>query len=468
MALTRTLAGLGRDRARERGAAAGAVTPWRALLASCVALAALSLLGPSVPTYDPTAWLIWGREIVHLDLATLNGPSWKPLPVLFTTPFALLGDTLAPLLWLVVARAGGLFSFALAFRVAARLAGPAAGLIAVAALVLENVFVVDFARGNSEGLQVALTLWAIERHLDGRPRDAFALGVAVGLLRPEIWPFVAAYGAWLAFSDRRAVPLVGGGFAALLALWFVPDYLGSGELLRSAARAAEPVDGTPGQAAVPFIGVLDNATRAVIAPVWAGAVVAVLVAVRRRRQRAVVLGIAALAAGLTLAVALGAQVGFTGGWRYLVVPASLVCVLAGVGWGALGSAARRRLGVVATSAIAAIAVAACMPFITPAVDRLRVLIDNIGVEAEQTAAIRTAIAAAGGEAAVKRCGPIGTGRYQTQAVAWYLRLHQYEVDYDPLAPATTIAAPNSELARDPRFPPLARTRRWVVGSSCRP
>lgn len=466
MALTRTMAGVRADAALDRRTV-GRVTPSRGLLTACVALSAVSLLGPHVPTYDPTAWLIWGREITHLDLTTLNGPSWKPLPVLFTTPFALLGDTLAPLLWLVVARAGGLFALALAFRVAARLAGPAAGVIAVAALVLENVFVVDFARGNSEGLQVAITLWAIERHLDGQPRDAFALGLAVGLLRPEMWPFVAAYGAWLAFRDRRALLPVAIGFAAMLALWFVPDYLGSGQLLRSAARAAEPVDGTPGQAAVPFLAVLSHATHAIVAPAWAGAVVALLVAVRRRRGRAVVLGIAALAVALTLAVALGAQVGFTGGWRYLVLPASLVCVLAGVGWAELAAASRRRLGAAATSVIVVTALAACLPFVMPAVDHLHDLLESVGVEAKQTAAIRDAIAAAGGEDALKRCGPIATGRYDTQAVAWDLHLHQYEVDLDQMVPATTIVGLNSELARDGRFPVLARTGRWLVGSSCR-
>ena len=34
-----------------------------------------------------------------------NGPSWKPLPALFTVPFALFGGA-APWLWLIVARAG--------------------------------------------------------------------------------------------------------------------------------------------------------------------------------------------------------------------------------------------------------------------------------------------------------------------------------------------------------------------------
>src|SRR3954467_13368567 len=79
--------------------------PWKALLLGCLAVATLSLLLPSVPTYDPWAWIIWGREVLHGDLVTTTGPSWKPLPVIFTTPFSLLGDDGAPLAWIVIARA---------------------------------------------------------------------------------------------------------------------------------------------------------------------------------------------------------------------------------------------------------------------------------------------------------------------------------------------------------------------------
>src|ERR1700744_6776538 len=90
--------------------------PWRLLLVACLALATLSLLLPSVPTYDPWAWIIWGREVAHGDLVTTTGPSWKPLPVLFTTPFSLAGDTGAPLPWLVTSRAGGILAVARGYR----------------------------------------------------------------------------------------------------------------------------------------------------------------------------------------------------------------------------------------------------------------------------------------------------------------------------------------------------------------
>ena len=50
------------------------------IIVGCLAVSALTLLFPSTPTYDPWAWILWGREIAHLDLVTEGGPSWKPCP----------------------------------------------------------------------------------------------------------------------------------------------------------------------------------------------------------------------------------------------------------------------------------------------------------------------------------------------------------------------------------------------------
>ena len=130
----------------------------RLLLGGCLAAALLSLLIGGHPTYDPWAWIIWGREIVEGDLDTRSGPSWKPLPMLFTIPFALAGDDAAPALWLVVARAGGLLALVMAFRLGRRLAGPAAGAIAAA--------------GHAEDLREGLE----------RAREALASGAALARL----------------------------------------------------------------------------------------------------------------------------------------------------------------------------------------------------------------------------------------------------------------------------------------------
>ncbi|HEU5141565.1 MAG TPA: hypothetical protein VFU04_00245, partial [Solirubrobacterales bacterium] len=76
---------------------------------AAVALAALSLALPYQLLYEPWGWLVWGRELAGLDLATAEGMSWKPLPVLLDAPLSLLGD-LAPKGWLLVARAGWLLA----------------------------------------------------------------------------------------------------------------------------------------------------------------------------------------------------------------------------------------------------------------------------------------------------------------------------------------------------------------------
>ena len=440
--------------------------PWKLLLLGCVALAALSLVLPSVPTYDPWAWLIWGREIASLDLITTTGPSWKPLPVMFTIPFSFAGDEGAPLLWIVVARAGGILAYAMAYRLGARLAGPVAGLIAATSLFLADEFIRNFARGNSEGLLVALCLWAIERHLDGRRRDAFLLGIAAALLRPEVWPFIALYGLYLIAIDRRVktVALVLGGGVALLILWFVPEYLGSGDFLRAANRARQPNPDSAAFAEYPFLEVFNRSASVLPIPVYVGAVIAVVIAAKRRHG--VALALAAVSTVLMLAVAAMTQAGFAGNLRYIALPAAFVCVLAGAGWVWLVKGAAARLGPVAAGALIAAIAAAWAPFAISDVRELDLAARRIAAEAELYGSLPEAIKAGGGEARLKSCGSVYTGNFQTQVVAWYMHQHEMDTEIYASPPGVTIAASYSSLSRDPRFPTIARTEKWVIGSSC--
>jgi hypothetical protein len=457
----------------------GPVRPWRALVLGCVALAALSLLVTDEPTYDPWAWIIWGRETLHLDLVTTTGPSWKPLPWLFTTPFALFGDA-APQLWLVVARAGGLLAFAIAFRLAARLAGPVAGVIAAGSLLLADEFVRNFARGNSEGLLVALCLWAIERHLDHRRRDAFVLIFAAALLRPEVWPFWGLYGLWMVTGawrerlPRLELALFGGTGVALAVLWFVPEYLGSGDLLRAAARARQPNPDSAAYAAVPFLEVFRRSAAVLSIPVYAGGLIAVggaLVAWRRGRDPGTALLRLALAAAATIlmvAVAAMTQAGFAGNLRYVALPAAVVCVLAGVGWvDAAGWV--RGLGRLPAAAAAALAAAALwVPWV---VDDWRSLDESwqlVREEARLYDDLPRMVDELGGPAAVKRCGPVYTGPFDVLNVAWELELHADQVQIFPFGRGTILAARATWLAHDPRYAPVAGTPGWIAERACGP
>ena len=469
---------LGRLRALTSAApeAPGPARPVALLALACLALAALSLAGPSTPTYDPWAWIIWGREVMHLDLDTIAGPSWKPLPILFTAPFSLVGDGPAPDLWILVARAGGLLAAAMAFRLAARLAGPVAGAIAAVALVLADEFVRNFARGNSEGLLVAFCLLALERHLDGRRRDAFLLGFLAGLLRPEVWPLWGLYGLWLVAVEWRGRPpwrtivLVGGTGLLTLVVWFVPEYLGSGSLLRAAERARQPNPDSAAFAASPFLEVFRRSASILSVPVYAGAVIAVVLAAYRRREHftGVVTTLAVLSTALMIAVALMTEGGFAGNLRYVALPAAMVCILAGAGWVWLYRLARGRIAGAAVTVLAVLAAAAAAPFVVVDAGQFGRQMDRLGWEDGLYGEnLKAMIAKAGGERALKACGPVYTGAFQTQAVAWYLHLHESEVSIFPMPPGTIIAPHYTAHARDPRFPLATKTSRWMVGSSCR-
>jgi hypothetical protein len=431
----------------------------RAALA-CAALAALSLLLLRQPSYDPTAWLIWGREISDGTLSMTGGPSWKPLPVGFTTLFAGTGAA-APSLWLLVARTGGFIAVVLVFRVTRRLGGTVAGWVAAAALVLATDFLFNVLRGDSEGLLVALALGAIELHLIGRRRAAFVVGMLAGLLRPEVWPLLAVYAVVLMRRDRgrlAAAALAVAGAAGLLAAWFLPDYLSTGDWLRGANRAQHPVPGSPGQSAFPFGLTFVYASVSLAWPVYAGAVYAIVRA-RREGNRAVP-AIAGGAAVLMVTVACLAELGFTGNLRYVTLPAALVCVLGGLGLpGLVGSLtpARRRVAAVP----AGIAVAVSVGLVVWSGVRL--------VRDERTygARLDAAIAAAGGTTAIRACGQVAATPFERQALAYRLHLPSEDVWTHAETPGIAFIRGHRRLPNAAALPIRHRLPGWTLRAHCR-
>ena len=333
---------------RTRRPPAGLAMRW--VLLGCLAVSALTLLFPSTPTYDPWAWLLWGREILHLDLVTDGGPSWKPLPVMFNVPFSIFGVEAAPYLWLWIARAGALLALVMSYRLARRLvgrgaAGIVAGVFAAAFLLTTYQYVRDSALGNSEALLAGLFLWGFERHLDGRRDHALYLGLAAALLRPEAWPFLGLYGLWLFVKNpelRLRVVLVG---LAIPLLWFGPELWGSGEPFRASSRAGKPNPGSAAFAEHPGFEVVTRFAERAVIPLQAAGFMAVIVAalawVRHRAQGAI-LALAGIGIAWILLVAVMTERGYAGNQRYLIVTTAALCVLGGIGIGRIFEGTARR------------------------------------------------------------------------------------------------------------------------------
>ncbi len=461
------------------------------LAAFALAVAAASLLIPSTPSYDPWAWLVWGREILHLKLHTTAGPSWKPLPVIFTTVFAAFGNA-APDLWLVVARAGAVVGtvmcFRLAWRFTRRLSGAGgnssgaarvarllpslmAGLIAAGTFVNSQGVLSGNALGYSEGLMTALVLIALERHLDGARRQAFVVGFFACLDRPELWLLWVPYGLYLWRQDRAARKLVASLFALIPVLWFLPELWGSGHLFRSIARAQTPRSNSPAYAKCPFCTEFDkHAWTSALPRVEVAALAAMGVAVfglwRARASRwwreaaapalsaqAVLLAIGLVGFVWWLGVALETQLGFSGNDRYLELGTALVGVAGGVGWAWAGrgaarlvrsiAPARRSVAVLGGVILAVAAFIAVPPWIArKGVLSIPATHGALIYQARLREDLGKVVGELGGPARILRCGSVMTEGFQVPMVAWMLGVHMIRIEAPPGSTANPGPAPN--------------------------
>ena len=463
-------------------------------------IAALSLLIPSTPSYDPWSWLVWGREVAHLDLQTTGGPTWKPLPVIFTTVFSLFGKA-APDLWLVVGRAGALMAVGMVFKMCVRLTrqlavrgaedevrsspssalGPAilAGLVAAFGLTFAGGFITSSALGYSEGLMTALVLIAVDRHLDGRHRQAFAVGFAAALDRPEIWLFWGPYGLWLFWKDPGARKLVVVLFALIPVLWFLPEYWGSGHFFRGVTRAHTPRSNSAAFAKCPFCTefakhawpTVPTRTKAVaiIAGLFAAAGLVrafraggrAALATPRRQAMAGIAIAAALGFGWWVVISVMTQIGFSGNDRYLILGAALVEIAGGVGFGwaavELSYALRRRFGGVRDrlsmgigSWAVAGAIGACfllLPSWIGGLVHVRKIHRALVYQAHLRSDLSKAVSEVGGRERVLRCGTVMTEGFQVPMVAWALGV-----------PTLRVAAPPSGGPPPPAPNVIFRTR----------
>jgi len=443
-------------------------SPLPASLAACALLAALTLLLPSTPTYDPWAWLVWGRQLAEGGLETTAGPAWKPLTVAVAAVLAPLGDA-APAAWLLVARTAGLWALALSALLAARLvrghgsaAVAAAALLAPLGVLATGDAVWHAGVGNAEGAALALLLLAGWWGLDGRHVPALVALALASLVRVEAWPLLlVAVGAAVLRAPaarRTALALA----AAVPVLWLVPDRLGSGRWSRSSDRARVLEPGAPGLSDHPLAASLAAAARLVPPAVALGLVALAVLTVRRRAPAAALVPLGA-ALGWVALVAVMAAAGTSGEARYHLPAAGLLAVPAAVGAALLIPRGRR--GARVAAALAALAVA--LPALPALADQWR----RLGYEATLYGGLDGAVAAAGGAPAVRACGPVGTGKMAKPAVAWRLGVPLGRVVSRAVPQGTVFrsapvrgAAPAPDLVAP--LPVRAVHRLWTVHAAC--
>jgi hypothetical protein len=422
--------------------------------AACLAVAGASvLLAPWALAFDPQAWLVWGRDLPAHGLSTEDGPSFKPLPLVVTTPLAAFGDA-AQALWLVVARMGALVALLGAWRLGRALGGPLAAAGAVGVLALAPWWGYNAALGNSEGWLAAAVVWAVAAHLERRTRLALVLLTVAALLRPEVWPFLALAG-WRAWRDERATVVTCG--LVVLAAWFGPDAVGwDGALSAEDAARATPSPSSAALADVPFLAVLVDAVEGVGV---AAAVAAAWAAWRVPAARPV----GALALAYVALVAVATLLGYAGNPRYLVPALALLAVLAGVG------AARLPRPGFAVAVLVALTAAVQL-------GDLRTAARDVGQRDDIRRGLDAAIAAAGGEERLRACGPVRTAHITRALVALHagVRLPGTKDLARAGAGVTLLPPPPSELqdqrpipARGPAGQRLVtRAGGWSVWASC--
>jgi hypothetical protein len=382
------------------------------------------------PGFDPYGWLVWGHQTLHASLNTNAAPSWKPLPYVFTVPFALAGH-FEMRLWMVTAVALSLSGVVFAGRIAYRLtdappqrrwAAIAAAVFAGAALLGIQNYAHYYLSAQSDPMIVALVLGAIDLHLSGRPRAAFVLAVLAGLGRPEAWPFEGLYAIWLWIRVPRARVLVIGATVVSLLLWFGIPALTSRSPFVAASNAYKSgrrlTSNQVGGTITRFLSINELGVE------LAALVAVALAAVRRSRVTL------ALAAGTVVWVVIEAAFalhGWPGLVRYMFEAGAVVAVLAGVavGWLLLGGLAlaglarsaaglASRLAAWAGPALVLALVASLVP---PWISHVRVERSDLHEQRARTAEINALgplVNRLGGAARMRACGePLTRLQYQT-------------------------------------------------------
>ena len=417
--------------------------------------------GHAFINYDTAYALLWGGDLASGELPDIELPlSPTPHPLANLAGMVVTPGMADVLSYVFLALAGFLV-----FRLGDEWFGPVAGG-AAALLFLTREPVLSFGlRAYVDVPFLCLVLGALLLEVK-RPRSGWpvlALLALAGLLRPEAWLFSAAYVLWL--RDWRLLGLA----ASAPLLWCLHDLILTGDPLYSLLGTRENAEEL-GRRTGPVDLVLYGPRRLgeiLREPVLLGLVAGAWLAWRSDRRLPLVALALALAAFAVLATA-----GLPIITRYLLLSASIACVLAGA---ALAAGLRDRRW----APVSAVLLLVLLVFVPGQVDRVDRLERSIGIQ-ERILDDLDAL-----PAAALRCEPVAvTNRRPVPHLALRfgfldpedILVGEVDRARSYVGPASRAVAqdfifdrrdPVRELpAVPPGFDTVARNRSWTVVSSC--
>jgi hypothetical protein len=297
------------------------------------------------PNYDSYYALLWGRELLDLQLPSFEAyraPTEHPLAVAFGALLSLFGDgadrllVLLTLLALVALAAG-------TYRLGRVCFTPLVGAIAALLVLTRFDFPSLAVRAYIDIPFMAAVVWAgaLEAARPRRGTPVFLLLAAAGLMRPEAWPLAGIYFLWMSW---RAGWTERARYAVLAAIgpvgWAATDFVVTGDPLFSlnstqdlAAELRRQKSGSV------VLEVLPDFLRATVkTPVYFAGLAGLAIAVWKFPLRVVIPGVLFLAGVFTF-VASGLA-GLSVIVRYLMVPSVMLCLFAAVTLGGFTMARR--------------------------------------------------------------------------------------------------------------------------------
>jgi hypothetical protein len=291
---------------------------------------------------------------------------------------------------------------------------------------------------------VTFFLLAIDCHINGRHRWAFAFLWLCSLGRPETWPFIGLYAIWTwrEFPEMRR--LIVAGLILIPALWFGIPVLSGNPPFVAGQLAQESPRMLHGNKITGTIGRFRHLT---FAPVEIAAGVALVLAyVRRNWNVLLIAGCAALWVLVEIAFALH-------GWpavpRYMFEAGGAMVVVAGigVGWILQEGARISRAGQAGGVALVAVLVGALVPQAIAAVKQERKDLRHEQARTTEIHRLDAALRAFGGYQHIRACGDPSSDVEWVSILAWYTKLDvgyvghrpQHEI-YDTTTPTVLFTA----------------------------